>query len=247
MQLTTLSFDFPLHPGDIRAFRAAIVECLGLGHQLFHGHDNSEPGVTKYLNAYPLVRFAVHRGRPVIMGIGAGADAILRHLLPVLPELLYVAGRPCPTANWRIQNRQLEAHRTTHYEAFGLYQWMALNKQNYQAWKQYEDQPSVRRLILDRCLTGQLRAFAEAAAPEMDSSQVVGRVLRVDRVKKTRWHGNHFVLFDVVAEANLAPPTGWGVGRCHSFGFGEVCLERHYSELRQRMHNREREMASRID
>lgn len=234
MQLTTLTFNFSLHPGNIRAFRASIVEVVGLGHHLFHGHDNSVAGEIKYSNAYPLIRFGVRKGRACITGMGEGADALLRYLVPILPDTLLIAGKPCATTDWRIENRQWTPELASGYCTFGIHQWMALNKNNYTAWKKYADNAGAQRLILDRCLTGHLRALAENSNPALDRSMIVARVLQQDRVKKIQWKNNDFVLFNVIAEANFMPPFGLGLGRCHSFGFGEVCSERSYQALQQK-------------
>ena len=232
MNLTTLTLPISLHPAHIPNFRAAIVEHLGLGHELFHGHDNREAGVTKYSNAYPLIRFAVHKGRAQVIGMGEGARAIVRHLVPLLPDTLTIAGESHDIRSYRLKSSIWEPEVLPEYCAFGLYQWIALNKENYTDWKKHEGHDGARRLLLDRCLTGHLRALAEAAGIEKaERMRIVARVLRQDKVKSIEWHGNKFVAFNIVAEANFQPPYGFGLGRCHSFGFGEVCSERHYRSL----------------
>jgi len=232
MQIVTLQFPFQLHPGLIPNFRAAIVDHVGIGHHLFHGHDNSEQGKTKYSNAYPLIRFAVRKGFAQIMGMGEGCDAIIRYLLPAIPSTFVIAGRPYDTAGWRMNTYEWEPLILPEYRSFSLYQWVALNKGNYKSWKEYVGNDGARRLILDRCLTGHLRALAETCGLDQPSRQrIVARVLQQDRVKKINWHGTRLVGFDVVAEANFQPPLGLGLGRCHSFGFGEVCSPTAYAAL----------------
>ncbi|MEM8584680.1 MAG: CRISPR-associated endonuclease Cas6 [Bacteroidota bacterium] len=231
MQISTLTFSFPLHPGDTRAFRAAVVEQVGLGNSLFHGHDNSEPGVTKYTNQYPLMKFGVFRGRAYIMGMGAGAQAILRQLIPALPDQLYIAGRPCNTSDFKLTNRQWEPEILSEYRTFGLYRWIALNNDNYTSWKEHEGRPAARRLILDRCLTGQLRNLAKQTNLADQRERIVANTLRVDKVKRIEWKSAKLIAFNVVAEANFNPYYGLGLGRVHSFGFGEVCSERQYQKL----------------
>jgi hypothetical protein len=235
MNLTTLNFPFPLHPAQIPNFRAAIVEQVGLGHHLFHGHDNSEQGVIKYSNEYPLIRFAVRKGRAQIIGIGKGADAIIRHLLPVLPETLVIAGQPCDTVGYFLKTSRWEPEILSEYRSFGLHQWIALNKENYEAWKAHEHSEGARRLILDKCLTGHLRASAQTAGLGKEQrGRIVARVLRQDKVKRIKWHNTKLVGFNIVAEANFVPPFGLGLGRCHSFGFGELCSEQSYRVLNGR-------------
>ena len=231
MQITTLHFPFRLHAGDIRAFRAALVECVGLEHSIFHGHDNSNPEQPNYTNEYPLVRFGVRKGYPVVTGVAQGAEALIRYLLPAVPRQLIIAGKPYSTDGYRLRTRHYEVTLKEEIQVFGLYRWIPLNKNNYDDWKALEGKESARQMLLNRCLTGHLRAMAENLAPDIDRNQVEGQVLKVDAVKRVRWHGNDFVAFNVVASANYAPPYGLGLGRCHSFGFGEIYSERSYYAL----------------
>jgi len=231
MQLTTLTFPFSLHPGDIPKFRAAIIGCLGTGHRLFNGFDNSEQGVEKYSNAYPLVEYGVYKGKARIRGIGDGADAILRYLLTALPDDLIIGDRYCSTTDYKLDVSTWTPELLPEQYTFGLYRYLPLNKKNYKAWKALEGNEPARHELLGSCLTGHLRALAETAAPGLNRKQIEARILSVDKVKMTRWHGNRFVVFDLVACANFIPPFGLGVGRCHSFGFGEVCNKNRYYHL----------------
>lgn len=245
MKITSLTFSFQLHAGDIRGFRAAIVEVIGLGHHLFHGHDNSEQGKTKYSNQYPLIRFAVQRGRPQIIGMGAGADAIRRHLIPLLPDQLMIQGKSYDCLEYELTNKEWipELRETT--ETFGLYRWIALNKPNYEIWKTYEGEEVARQALLCSAVTGHLRALAENAAPELDRNQIVGKVVRVDKVKKVSWHGTQLIAFDALVSSNFVPYWGLGLGRCHSFGFGEACSQAYYERMR-RVHGGKKSAAANV-
>jgi hypothetical protein len=238
MQFTTLTFPFSLHPGDVRGFRAAICECLGHGHQLFNGHDNSKPAGKQFSNAYPLVRFGVHKGKARITGMGRGADAIVRHLLPVLPDTLTFANRTVDSSHYDLGMKNWNPELLPQPYTFGLHQWIALNKPNFGEWKKLEGKPAAREMLLSRCLTGHLRALAEAVAPKVDRMEIVAEVLQVDRVKKMTWYHTPLIGFNVVAKANFIPQHGLGLGRCHSFGYGEVCGQKRYEHL-SRDHDQE--------
>ena len=231
MLLTTLSLPFPLHPADIPKLRAAIIGSLGYGHTLFNGFDNSEQGKEKYANVYPLVEYGVHKGKARILGIGAGADAIVRHLAPNLPDQLLIGERYVETRPFRLEVDDWRPDILPQQYTFGLHRYVALNKKNYRAWKALEGNEPARRELLSACLTGHLRALAETAAPELNRKQIKARVLQVDKVKRIKWHGTQLVAFDLVACANFIPPFGLGLGRCHSFGFGEVCNQQRYNHL----------------
>ncbi|SEQ59994.1 CRISPR-associated endonuclease Cas6 [Neolewinella agarilytica] len=246
MQIVTLTFPFSLHPGDIPKLRAAIIGCLGTGHHLFNGFDNSEQGVEKYSNAYPLVEYSVYKGKARIQGIGTGADAILRYLLTALPDDLLIGERYCRTTDFKLEVSTWTPELLPEQFTFGLYQYLPLNKKNYKAWKALEGNEPARLELLGSCLTGHLRALAETADPNLDRKQIEARILSVDKVKMTRWHGNQFVTFNLVACANFIPPFGLGVGRCHSFGFGEVCGKERYARLSASRRQSKKEVASTI-
>lgn len=236
MQLTTLTFNFPLHPGDIPAFRAAIVEVVGLGHFLFHNHDNSVPGQQAYHNDYPLIRFGVHGGRARITAMHTGADALLRHLLPVLPDTLYIAGRPCDATQYTLDNQRWDVQLLPEAQPVGIKKWVALNNANYADWKKLEHHPDARLQLLNRCLTGQLRMAAARLAPTLDSNTIHGEVLRLDNVKRIQWHKTQLIAFDAVVSTALALPYGIGLGRSTAFGFGELCDAHTYNLLTTRKH-----------
>lgn len=231
MQFTTLTFPFSLHPGDVRGFRMAINEILGDGHSLFSGHDNSKPAGQQFTNAYPLIRFGVYKGKARITGMGKGADAIVRYLLPVLPDTLTFANRTQDTSRYDLRMQTWDPELTDQSYTFGLHQWIALNKANFQEWKKLEGKDNAREMLLSRCLTGHLRALAETVAPRIDRSTIVAEVLQVDRVKKMTWYHTPLIGFDLIAKANFIPKYGLGLGRCHSFGYGEVCGEKDYHHL----------------
>jgi hypothetical protein len=236
MRILTLSLQLPLHAGDIPGFRAAIIELMGAEADPFHGHNNAADATDPYLRAYPLVQYAVRRGRATLIGIGEGADALRQLLLPRLPQALFFAGEPRPILGMNFQERVFEWKFLETPESFGLSGWLALNAENYQEWKTDTDHDE-RIALLSRALTGHLRAMAERLQVP-DYKAIHAAVLRVDNQKRVQWHGTDLVRFDVLAEANIALPFGIGLGRAAAFGFGELLsepeFERRLSRARQR-------------
>lgn len=231
MRLLTLTLDMPLHAADIPGFRSAMVELAGPENALFHGHNNEPGAVDPYVRDYPLVQYAVRRGRAALIGMEDGAQALRTVILPRLPSQLDIAGINRPVGGFRVRDEELPLAVLEEPVAFGLAGWMALNADNFNRWKSADD-PQARLEMLHRALTGQLRAFAERMQLP-NYKAVEARVLRVDNQKRARWHGVDLVRFHVWAQANLLPPEGIHIGRAAAFGFGEVCYTGYHERLLQ--------------
>lgn len=238
MQILTLQFDFPLHPGNLSGFRAAIAELVGLEQEAFHNHKNTSEQPQYHWN-YPLIQYQVRRGQATITAMGKGRDLIYQHLIPKLPVALAFAGKTHRLGNFKIYEHEYNWTVAAQPFTYGLVHWLALNSNNYTNW-QKTDSETTRQVILNKALTGHLRAFAEAVdVPGTD--MIHGTVLRVDRIKKMTWHGQAFVGFDALIQSNLSLPQGPGLGRCVAFGFGELVREQQYNRLafhRQKKHRK---------
>lgn len=220
MRLLTIVLNIPLHPGDLPAFRACIAELAGFDNTLFHNHTPEAPATDRSW-AYPLVQYAVRRGKAAIIGIGDGATAIRSKLLPQLEGTLNFAGKSYPLGAYDIQLEDYQPEVLPFSQPFSLFGWLALKGDSYRNWKQAATEEE-RQTILSRALTGQLRALAETLGVP-DHKSIVAQVTSVANCKKISWHGADLIRFDVEAKANLALPAGINIGRAAAFGFGEVC------------------------
>lgn len=239
MRITTLLLDIPLHPADLSAFRACMAETAGLDREIFHNHDNRLPDQDYYHWDYPLVQYGIRRGRPAVIGIEAGSDAVRQHLFLQIPDTIQIKGRTLHVYTCELKEQKVAVELLEEPCLFGLFGWLALNADNYRRWKEARHEEE-QRSILNNALTGHLRCFAKAAGIE-DVTKVKGEVLQVDRQKKILWHEVPLVRFDVLATASISIPSGIGLGRNAAFGFGEVLSPdayhraMHFSSLRTQL------------
>lgn len=228
-----LTFPFPLHPGEIRHFRGAINELVGREATAFHNHCNEPDAPTEFVWDYPSIQYGVHKGRAAIRGIGPGAAALIRELLPQLLTLttLSIGGEARPVTGFRMTSERWETQLADQPLPFGLHRWIALSKENYTAWKQLDGNDRARRMILERALTGHLRRQAALLAPEISIEAIEAEIIREDQRKKIVWHGVPLIGFNVVAKSRYLPPRGPGLGRLTAFGFGEAVGPERYDYL----------------
>jgi len=232
MQLLTITLPCPLHPGNIPAFRSAIIELVGQEQHLFHNHDNRQPGADHHHYGYPLIQYQVRRGMATILGLNEGVQAIEQYLLPRLRPELEFAGQTHTLEGYHLHPHEYALQLSERPQVFGLQGWLALNTENYSRWKATEDEVE-RKKILSSALTGHLRSLMETLGTVAWRSLVEARVLQVDQQKCIQWHGTELVRFDVLAESNLRFPAGIGIGRVAAFGFGEVMSEKAYARYRE--------------
>ncbi|MCB0583387.1 MAG: hypothetical protein KDD10_29175 [Phaeodactylibacter sp.] len=232
MRILTLTLDIPLHPGDIPAFRSCIAGIAGLEHEIFHNHDNAVEGAGCRHWGYPLVQYAVRRGQAAVVGLGAGADAIQQVLVPKLPGQLQFAGRSHWLTGLQMNEQRHRWELLETPQEYGLFGWVALNPPNYAAWKA-AGEPSGRKAVLERALTGQLRVLAKAAGFTA-LAPIQGEIAQVDNQKRVAWHGTHLVRFHALIRSALSLPMGIGIGRSAAFGYGETMPAEVYQSIMSR-------------
>ena len=233
MDLLTLTLDLPLPPWQMVQLRAAVVQRVGLEHELFHMHNNDPAVRSNNHQHYPLIQYGVPWGRVQITGVNSGAEAIRYALLPKLQPNWDINGQSFVVPEYRVRQQTFDLTIGTTQHTFGLYQWLALRKKNFEAWRAAEHNDTARQHILDQALTGHLRAMAEGLGFPYHKI-IEGRVRQVLSVQKVSWKRVPMVAFHVIAESNLNVPEGLGLGRLGAYGFGAITRADHLKERIQR-------------
>ena len=229
MRILTLTLPFSLHPGEIPAFRGSIAELVGLEHEVFHNHDNAHKNYRHHHWDYPLIQYAVRRGKATLIGIGEGADAIQQLMLPKLSGQLQFAKRTHEITGFHMHAHEHNWQLLDAPQQYGLYGWLALNQSNYKDWKK-SSLAEARHHVLERALTGHLRVLANTVGVK-DLPKVIGNILEVNNQKRVHCLGTQFVRFHVLMESTLALPHSIGLGRSAAFGFGEVLPVKIYQQF----------------
>ncbi len=220
MRLLSISFDTPIQPWQVPAFRGAVARKVGLDHDLFHNHDNRNGLDTpEYIHRYPLIQYKQHRGRPMLICLDAGVDA-LHHLFQQPDLTIEMANTPRA-----LRVAQLDMHEHNFDSAgetcrYHLRDWLALNEDNYAAYQRC-DGLVAQITLLERILQNQLVALCYAFSHVPTAALEV----RIQDLRDRRWADYKDLkmwCFSLEFSTQLQLPNYLGIGKGTSTGWGVV-------------------------
>jgi len=181
-------------------------------HELLHNHQ--EKG---YTYRYPLVQFKILEGTPVILGIEAGADILMK----ILPEIenLKLVDNHYKVIDTNINIKQYKIQPTNIQKSYKFVTpWLGLNQENYKKYIQIYDWKE-RKALLNGILIGNILSMCTG----LDIRIKERLDLHTHFDTKSAFHkgviyhsflGNFRVNFDL--------PDLFGLGKGASHGFGVV-------------------------
>jgi hypothetical protein len=212
--LSTLNLPTSVGSKNLRQLRDDIVAIVGNENPMWHGH--TEEGGYDY--DYPLIQYRHNH----ILGIGAGADALLaawmQHKETLGDVRLDLASHPLVV--------------TAEPQEYYIHRWMPLNAENYARWKEMDT--ASRQQELERLLIAHILTFARAV-DWFIGEEVISEVVQVLNVKKVNmmnrktpdWEETNFVSFGVLFRTNVTLPLHIGLGRGVRLGNGVLEPQRH--------------------
>lgn len=221
MRLLTISFDTPIRPWEVPAFRGAVAKKVGFQHDLYHNHDNSGGMDTgEYHHRYPLIQYKQHRGQPMLLCIDEGVDA-LHHLFEQPDLTIEMAGerRTLRVARLDMRHHDFES-RDNEPRRYHLRDWLALNEENYAAYQQATGLVA-QVALLEKILQNQLVALCYA----FDYAPLTALEVRVQDIRERRWvdyKSVKLLCFSLEFSARLHLPNHLGLGKGASTGWGVV-------------------------
>lgn len=218
--LQHLHFSLPLRPWQIEHFRGAIAQLAGLGSDHFHNHDNARGN---YHYRYPLIHYQVVEGCAAITALGEGVEALER-VLEGYDGRLWMGGRWHRAEVERITAAPLEFGVTPTWHTYHLRDWIALTDHSYRQWRSFTRMAD-KLALLERAFVGQVLAFAGGIGWHVDQ-RLVAEVVRVDGQRLVPCRGMAFMAFDATVRVQALLPTGIGLGKAVSLGFGRVKSEK---------------------
>lgn len=221
-----LTFDLPLHPADIPAFRGSFARLAGRDgrHDLFHNHNNDSAQRGDYHHRYPLVQYRTRGPHAMVLGLGRGADALADLHATGHLNRFSIRGH-------RIPLRVIDAHREApgglamhpSEMAFGyrLERYLPFSQARYEEW---QSQAALKDKIalLERLLRNHLVSFCYAVDwPPPTTPRIAVQVTDIVRRHTCRVLGKQpYLGFTLDFRSNLHLPAGIALGRKTAFGYG---------------------------
>ena len=220
MRLLNITFDTPIQPWEVPAFRGAVAKKVGYDHDLFHNHNNINGLDThEYHHRYPLIQYKQHRGMPMMLCLEEGVEA-LHHLFEQPDMSIDMAGsrRTLRVAKLDVREHRFEgSSEARHYH---LRDWLALNEENYAAYRKASGLIA-QIAILEKILQNQLVAlcYAFGHAPP-DSLQVQVQIQDIHNRQWVSYKDVKVWCFSLEFSVCLDLPNYLGIGKGASTGWG---------------------------
>ncbi|MCB0563895.1 MAG: hypothetical protein H6573_18930 [Lewinellaceae bacterium] len=219
VRILSVAFDTEIAAHETPAFRGAVIEKVGLEHELFHNHNNDPSAKVAYHYRYPLVQYKRQRRKPSIVFIDKGVDQA-QHFFMQPDWSLDFAGRHYQAAISDLKVRQYRLGVTDEPHYYTLRHWAGLNQENYERFSQLEGLAEEVKM-LERILVGHILGFANGVGHRFERRfdlsilHILGRRFRP-------FEGVGLLTFDLRFKANVLLPGFIGLGRGVSRGFGMV-------------------------
>lgn len=217
LRILSVSFDTPIEPWELRAFRGAVARKAGWEHELFHNHNNDTGGFHYRL---PLIQYKQDHGRPMLVCLNEGIEE-LHHFFTQPDWTLDLNGRATPVRIARLDVKQYNlgvwAERTFRYH---IRHWIALNEDNYATYTRLAGM--VERLyFLENLLKNQLVGLLHQLGAEADRPVDVKLLAKKDE-RWVSYKGIKMLAFSLEFSCNVALPDWVGIGKGCSSGWGVI-------------------------
>lgn len=210
-----IQFDAEIAAYEIPAFRGAVIAKTGPEHILFHNHLNEK----EFLYGYPVIQYKRIGKNPALVCVDYGVDEV--HHLFVNHDLNITIGQRPITLS--VRNLQMDQYTLQVWQrmfAYRLYNWLALNQENYKAYHQLEDEFS-RIEYLENILKANILSFAKGMKWDVDKT-ISLRIDNIIHCKPVPFKKQRLMAFDIQFKSNVFLPDYLGLGKGVSLGFGTV-------------------------
>lgn len=222
LRLLSVTFDTPIAGREIQAFRGAVIEKVGLDHDLYHNHTVDESGELRSIYRYPKVQYKRRGRRPSILFIDQGVEEA-QHFFTKPDWNLEFAGKKYHATLSQLWARQYQVGVTEELQPYIIRRWMGLNQRNHNTF--YELPKEEQNPFLERILTGNILGFATGVEHQFEKRFSLQITQLLDTRLQT-YKGVRVRTFDLAFEANVMLPPGVGIGKGASLGFGVVNRKR---------------------
>ncbi len=210
-----IQFDTEIEAYEIPAFRGAVIAKAGNEHIIFHNHLNDR----EFLYGYPVIQYKRIGKNPAIICIDYGVEEI-HHLFNNTNMEIVVGQRPVSLVVKNLQMQQYNLQVWEKHFDYRLYNWLALNQENYEKFQALKDELS-QTLFLENILKANIISFAKGVKWDVDK-QISVRIDEIIKSKTVPYKQQKLSAFDIRFRSNVFLPDFVGLGKGVSLGFGTV-------------------------
>ena len=233
LRVLRVAFDTHLAPWEIPAFRAAVASKVGLEHEWFHNHRNEllpEAGNrgeqvfrTGYHYRYPLIQYKTRQYQMQQQPLLICLDDCVEEAHKFFSQSDWNLDINGDTRELRIAKLDVQQYNLRVWEKefhYNLFNWMALNTDNYEPWMAI-DSLAERLRFLERKLISHILAFGKGINWWLDQPLEV-TITQLKREKQVQYKSIRARCFDISFKANVFLPEYIGLGKGSAKGFGVV-------------------------
>lgn len=230
LRIVQASFNNPLMPWQVPAFRGAVARIAGFENDIYHNHR-------KYGNIYryPLVQYKCVSKKPLLLYLDQGVDEAY-HFFTSNDKPIELGGR---TEELELDNLNLFNLNLQVWDQPFLYRiqhWLAFNGESYQAYKALLD-PISKLEFLEKKLKANIISMAKGIGWEVER-EIKVRLFPAPREQWVSFKGTKVYSITTDFYCNVSLPQYIGLGKGASTGYGMVRKIRKNERREEKWHGR---------
>ena len=221
LRILAVSFDTTIQPYELQHFRGAVAQKVGLEHEWFHNHDNTNG---TFHNRYPLIQYKLDtfkgQMRPMLLCLDNAIEEA-HHFFSAPDWSLNINNAE---HNLKIARLRVDSCRLNVWDSvfsYRLHKWQALNPENFEKYNALTNSIA-RTRFLEQLLRNQILSFAHGVDWDLNPDFE----LRIDNLIKEDWmdykEKQKVLVFTLNFETTLSLPDFIGIGKGASRGLGVV-------------------------
>lgn len=224
MDTLFVSFNIPISQRKISQFRGAMSDWVMKYKStllteeemaLFHNHKHNNG----YYYRYPLIQYRCVRGKAGMLVLKEAIPVVQRVLMDTQPTFVMRGKkRELEWTNMNKRRYRLEMTKDKKMLTYRLQNWVALNNDRMKEWEEMRGMTQ-RTNMMKEVLAGHIIAFAIGMDWHIPERFEV-EILELEGWQKIPYHKVHLNGFDVTFRVPLYLPSGVGLGKAASHGFG---------------------------
>ncbi len=217
LEYALVGFEVDLRQREVPQFRGAVVNLIGREYEEFHNHNNEETDHRVFHYRYPVIQYRTKRGKAHVFAMQEGLE-LLQPLLLSNGKEISLNGRKVELSICDLHKDAWKLKELNVPQSYRIRNWLALNQSNYLNYKKMTGIVE-RAQLLERMMVNHIVSFAKAVAWKWEKRLEV-KLTDIRRAEVVYLRKTPLVSFEVDFEANVSLPSGLGLGKSVSHGYG---------------------------